>query len=229
MHPSEKKKIGSVMHGSRFLFLFLTIVLWFVLRGFLGRYMGAILLSAIFSSFILLFCIYSVSQTRRDFHIALGLAIPAFFVSWTGLFLKSSSLPVFGAFPQLIFLGFILLIIIAHLFRLEEVTTDTILGAACAYFLIGFGWSLIYFILESLSPGSFSFPRLHEEMNLNLFLYYSFVTMTTVGFGDITPLSDPARSLSVLEAVLGQLYMAITIAILVGSYLSRGNRSSVSG
>ncbi len=229
MHPSEKKKIGSAMHGSRFLFLFLTIVLWFVLRGFLGRYVGAILLSAIFSSFILLFCVYSVSQTRKNFHIALGLAIPTFFVSWMGLFLKSFSLPIFGAFLQIIFLGFILLILISHLFRLEEVTTDTILGAACSYFLIGLGWSLIYFILASLSPGSFSFSRPHEEMNLNLFLYYSFMTMTTVGFGDITPLSDPARSLSILEAVLGQFYMAITIAFLVGRYLSRGKRSSASG
>jgi voltage-gated potassium channel len=228
MHPS-KKKIGLALHRSRFLFLFLTIVLRFVLSGFLGEYVRANLLSAIFSSFILLFCVYSVSQTRRDFHIALGLAIPAFFGSWVGLFLKSFSLPIFGSFLQIIFLGFILLIIISHLFRLEEVTMDTILGAACSYFLIGLVWSLIFFVLESLSPGSFSFSRPHEEMNLNFFLYYSFMTMTTVGFGDITPLSDPARSLSVLEAVLGQLYMAITIAILVGSYLSRGKRSSASG
>ena len=76
------------MHRSRFLFLFLIIVMRFVLSPFLGAYVGANFLSTIFSSFILLFCIYSINQTRRDLLIALGLAIPAFFVSWMVSFLK---------------------------------------------------------------------------------------------------------------------------------------------
>ena len=130
---------------------------------------------------------------------------------------------------QLIFLAFICLIILSHLFRIEEVTTEAILGAACAYFLIGLGWSLMYFVLESLSPGSFSFSRPHEEMNFNLFIYYSFTTMTKVGFGDITPLSKQACSLTALETALGQLYRAITNSIHVGSYISREKGSSAAG
>jgi voltage-gated potassium channel len=83
-------------------------------------------------------------------------------------------------------------------------------------------------LLESLSPGWFSFFR-PEAINLNVFNYYSFITMTTMGLGDITPISYPARFLTILEAVLGQLFVAITISILVGSYLSCRKGSSGAG
>jgi hypothetical protein len=229
MKPAKEAKIGMAIHRSRFLFLFIIIVLRFTLGPFLEWYVGAHLLGKIFLSSILLFCIYAVSQTRWQFLVALGIAIPAFLASWMGFFLESSSMEICGAGIQFIFWAYIFLIIMSHLFRTEEVTTDAILGVACAYFLIGLAWALIYFVLESLSPGSFSFSRPHEDMKLDVFIYYSFVTMTTLGFGDITPISNPARSLTVLEAVLGQLFVAITISILVGSYLSRGKGSSAAG
>jgi hypothetical protein len=61
---------------------------------------------------------------------------------------------------------------------------------------------------------------------LNLFIYFSFITLTTTGFGDVTPVSNPARSLVILEAALGQLFVAITISILVGTYISRSGRGN---
>ena len=160
-----------------------------------------------------------VSQTRRAFLVALGLGVPSVLVIWLGFFLENSFLQIFGAILQVIFWAYILVIILSHLVRAREVTRDTIMGAACAYFLIGFAWSFVFFVAEFVSPGAFSFPHPHESTRIHVFIYYSFVTLTTLGFGDITPVSDAARSLTVLEAALGQLFIAISISFLVGSYL----------
>ena len=86
--------------------------------------------------------------------------------------------------------------------------------SVCAYFLLGLVWSSIFSILEFLQPGSFDIPQsLHTE-SLS-FTYYSYVTLTTLGFGDITPLTAQARSLSILEAITGQMYLATLVARLV--------------
>ena len=141
----------------------------------------------------------------------------------------NSFFQILGAILQVIFWTYVLVVILFHLLRAREVTADTIMGAACVYFLIGFAWAFIFYVLESFSPGAFSFPRTDANPGFNDFIYFSFVTLATLGFGDITPVSNPARSLTILEAVLGQLFVAITISILVGSYLSRPRRASDSG
>jgi hypothetical protein len=208
---------------SRFLFLFICIVLWFILRPFLEGSLEALALSGIFFSFFFLACLYAVSQTRRAFLVALGLGVPSIGAVWLGVFLENSFLQIFGAILQIIFWAYILVIILSRLVRARKVTRDTIMGAACAYFLIGFAWSFVFFVVEFVSPGAFSFPH-PGARGIKEFIYFSFVTLTTLGFGDITPVSDPARSLTVLEAALGQLFIAIMISFLVGSYLSRSRK-----
>ncbi len=209
--------------GSKFLLLFVAIVLSLALRPFLEGSFKALALSAVFFSLILLACIYSVSRNHGHFLFALVLGLPSIFVIWLGVLWHDLSLEIMGAILQVIFWVFIIASILSHLFDVKEVTADTILGAACSYFLIGFAWSFIFFVLESCSPGSFSFPR-PRSTGFSDFIYYSFVTLATIGFGDITPVSNAARSLSILEAILGQLFMATLIAILVGSYLSRAGK-----
>jgi len=76
-------------------------------------------------------------------------------------------------------------------------------------------WSGIYVVLEGISPGSFS--GLSETTDL---LYFSFVTLTTVGYGDVSPLSILAKRLAIFEAAMGGIYMAIIIAMIVGRYMS---------
>ena len=224
MDQAEGIKLWPAIYRSKFLLLFVGIVLTLAVRPFLERSFGAHLLSGVFFSFILLACIYSVSRTRRAFLAALILGLPSFCAVWLKILLGDSSFQILGAILQVIFWAYVLLVILSHLLRTREVTADTIMGAACVYFLIGFAWAFLFFVLESFSPGSLSFPRPHESAGFNVFIYFSFVALATLGFGDITPVSNPARSLTILEAVLGQLFVAITISILVGSYLSRSRK-----
>lgn len=109
--------------------------------------------------------------------------------------------------------------------RRADVTVDTIAGAACVYTLLAVVWANLYVVVETLRPGSFQIPaawRLGATGDpAPALVYFSFVTLTTVGYGDVTPLWPGSGGLAVAEAVVGQLYLAITIARLVGLHASR--------
>jgi hypothetical protein len=109
-------------------------------------------------------------------------------------------------------------------FRSREITTESLAGAICAYLLIGALWADVFSILETVRPGSFSSVTATSDavtavesarLQVAQFSYFSFVTLSTLGYGDITPLTRPARNLAALEAIFGQLYLAFLIARLV--------------
>ena len=103
----------------------------------------------------------------------------------------------------------------------ERVTTDHLIGAMSVYLLLGTIWALLFVIVHELAPGSFlglSTARPSE------FIYFSFVTLATLGYGDITPANPIARTLVYLEAVVGQLYVAVLIASLVSRYIAGQQR-----
>lgn len=105
----------------------------------------------------------------------------------------------------------------------DVVTLDSILGGLCVYILIGTLFTLLYLNIELLQPGSFNFGTHGKEIDLlqiyDLLFFYSFVSLLTIGYGDIVPMSHVAQTLSVLEGVIGQFYIVFCVAALVGLYL----------
>jgi len=100
--------------------------------------------------------------------------------------------------------------------RANRPATDRILGAICVYLLLGFAWAAIYSTIATALPGSFRVPDGFEMANNSTsFIYYSFVTLSTLGYGDITPATRLAGTAAWIEAITGQLYVAITIASLL--------------
>ena len=106
----------------------------------------------------------------------------------------------------------------------KKVTLDTILGSICIYFLIGILWALIYGICSTIDNNAFS-ESLTEQRGVRTLIYFSFTTLTTVGYGDISPVSHLTRMLTNLEAIIGQMYPAIIISILVSIYTSERTKS----
>jgi hypothetical protein len=132
-----------------------------------------------------------------------------------------------------LFFAFIAVIVLAAVLRDRTVTGDTISGAMCVYFLMGTMWAFLFMLVEAVHPGSFRLgegetiaadPAHLRPVPLSLFLYFSLVTLSTVGFGDIVPLSGPARGLATLEGIIGQFYMAVLVARLVGLYIVHSQR-----
>jgi hypothetical protein len=102
--------------------------------------------------------------------------------------------------------------IMAELFETKKVTTDTVKGGICVYIFLGILWASFYKLTYEIAPDAFSVP-INEHWS---FFYFSFSTLLTIGFGDITPVSSFAMMLTCLEGLLGQLFLVIFIARLVG-------------
>lgn len=122
-------------------------------------------------------------------------------------------------------IGF-LVVAIAHTFRQIAFGTDMnfnrVMGAICVYLLLGVIWALSYSVLELAVPGSFAGFETHVDRGWDSeWLYFSFVTMTTLGYGDLLPISATARAMAYMQAVFGQFYIAILVAGLVGAYIAR--------
>ena len=104
----------------------------------------------------------------------------------------------------------------------NNISANRIVGAICVYLMLGVIWALSYALMEAVIPGSFK--GLTEQVASSSWnpdwVYFSFVTLSTLGYGDITPLTYSARALSFFEAIVGQFYLAVLVAGLVGAYLS---------
>lgn len=101
------------------------------------------------------------------------------------------------------------------------VDVNKILGAICIYLLLGLAWGLVYLFLHITIPGAFNGVAVGDRgAQLSQFIYYSFVTLTTLGYGDVAPVNAVPRALAYLEAVFGQMYIAVLVASLVGILIS---------
>jgi hypothetical protein len=173
---------------------------------------------------ILVTGVYALSYNRKMVAIAALISLPALISTAAVIIFESIPYQLYNDTFLLLFYGFITLVTLSSVLRDEIVTVETIFGALCAYLLIGTTWAVSYNFLESLQPGSFlvvSALSADGTLGFGELLYYSFVTITTLGYGDITPLAPAARSLASLEVVTGVLYTAVLVARLVGSYSAK--------
>lgn len=115
----------------------------------------------------------------------------------------------------------------SFLWRMRQISADGIAAALNGYLMLGLAWSMIYMCIELAHPGSFNMPPgmalpVHPleitNQQWSSFTYFSYVTLTTLGYGDITPVTLMARHFTVLEAILGQFYLAVVVARLVGAF-----------
>lgn len=217
-HPSFTRR-----YFGRFSVLLICIIFLFAVRPFLEGFVRINILTSTFLSLIVLSAIKTVSQKKGPFLVAAALAFPYLILEWSthavSVPLAEDLADLFGA----LFTFYVLILILSFIARQREVSKDVITAAVCGYFLLGLMWSFVFFFLESVNPGSFQLAE-NGPAGRDHFVYFSFVTLTTLGYGDTFPLSNAARSLSVLEAVMGQLYLAVTIAGLVGIYIAQSQQ-----
>jgi voltage-gated potassium channel len=222
----------------RYSLLLLAMVIVFVLHPVLkGFVLGNILFDLLFTLvFLATFLILFNQKGRRI--AALLLAPPTVIANWTGYVLPGlPQLPLslsFHLFAAL-FLGFAVYTILQNVHESRTITTDSLAGAFGGYLLIGVVFSHLYSAVDLVIPGSFHVsPELltqlqDREQRRMLLNYFSFITLTTVGYGDVTPATQAARSLACLEAVVGQFYIAVVMAELIGLKVSQPRGEQTSG
>ncbi|MEM6731074.1 MAG: ion channel, partial [Myxococcota bacterium] len=120
------------------------------------------------------------------------------------------------------FFSLVCMRVLRHVFEEGDVDGNRLYAVCCVYLLAGIAWGFFYAVLETLQPGSFggSYRAVAGKDVVTPLIYFSFVTLTTLGYGDISPLSGFARAFATLEAALGQIYLTVLVARLLGFHVS---------
>jgi len=219
----EIEKSSRVMGLRRFSMvqLLIALVLLFFFVPFVEEIKGGALIVSALLSLVLLSAVLAVASRGRTLTIALLLAIPAVAGRWINHFQPH-------LVPSAIFLvagiglvTFVVVNLLRFVLRASSVDGEVFCASVSAYLMLGLIWTIAYWLVEQLTPGAFAFNTTtgtKETMEGFNAFYFSFITLSTVGYGDITPVSKVARMLAATEAMTGLLYVAVLIARLVGLY-----------
>lgn len=211
---------GKTVIQDRFVHLLVVLLSLFLLYPFFQDTEATIPVVPLIFLISIVLILRALRLHRKIFKFSIAIAALVYLADLFFAFEKIIYLKeLFAVITALIYTGFLIIAIIAltrKLFSVRKVSTDTIVGGICVYMLIGFLWTLLYYLIYSFDKGAFSLQA--QNANPNLF-YFSFTTLTTTGFGDIYPLDKVAMALASLEAVVGQIYLAVLIARLVGLHV----------
>jgi hypothetical protein len=186
---------------------------------------GDIIVSILFS-LVLLSAVLAVATRLRTLIVALLLAIPAVAGRWINHFRPDLVPPPVFLAAGLILIAFVVANLLRFALRAPSVNVEVLCASISAYLMLGLMWTVAYWLVDQLTPGgAFSFNTSVGKQSMNGFnaVYFSFITLSTVGYGDIIPASKIARWLAAMEAMTGLLYVAVLIARLVALYSASGS------
>jgi hypothetical protein len=218
-----------VMRERRHLLLLISILVLFTVSPFVSTFRHGVLFLNVFGAAILVAGSYALSEQKQLFRTAvvlsaistIGACLPLAFPQRWAVLVSHSSVILLAAF--------FCVSILAYVLHSGRVTSDKIFAALCVYLLLGFVWTYAYALLDDMQPGSFADStetgRTDEVGRIMQLRYFSFATLTTLGYGDVLPRSSTARTMATLEAVMGQIYLAVLVARLVGLHIVHANAS----
>jgi hypothetical protein len=177
------------------------------------------LLTALLFSLFLVAGVFSLSSHPAVRVLAGLLVLAAIVLRWLRLAMPTPAVIAMGLAVSLLFMVFLTLSCIGRVFRDDQaVTAERVTGAVAVYLLFGLTWAYLYGLIDLLLPGSFNLPSatdFTDPTHQGSFTYFSFITLTTLGYGDITPVHPVARMCVAVQALFGQLYPATLLARLV--------------
>lgn len=223
---SRKQPTQPGLRGHRFgrfsaVHLLIALALFFTCAPLVEEIKGGDLIMAILLSLILLSAVIAVADSKYVLVIAVVLAIPAVAGRWINHFRPDLVHPAVFLVCALVLMTFLVVRLLRFVLRARSVNTEVLCASIAAYLVLGLIWTTAYWLVDQLTPGgAFSFNTNGGTRSMNGFtgFYFSFITLSTVGYGDITPVSRIARWLAAMEAMTGLLYVAVLIARLVSLY-----------
>ena len=211
--------IGQKSFGRLRFFWLLVALLLLIVLGPVAEVtgLGGVTLLILFS-LLLLASAYVASERLWGLIAAVGLAVPWAVLTWFQPFASDVANALVADGLAISLLLYTLGLLLHRIVAVKESNFDILCGAAAVYLLIGVVWGVWFRFLETLMPGSFVLTGTGEAIGWSNFVYFSLATLTTLGYGDITPVSPVARVWATLEAVAGVLYVALLISRLVSLY-----------
>lgn len=198
----------------------------------LGRTFAACLIVVVWAG-VLIVAALAVSEHNRQSRVAIGLALACILLSVPAHLMDSPALRITQDVLAILLFAHIVRLLIRALFRQRTVDHDTIAASLCGYLLIGVGFAVVYSLVIEINADAIRIPPSSDTQRETMrfgdhttgtTLYFSFVTLTTLGYGDIVPVSMPAQLLTTAEALIGQFYLVVLVARLVGLHITNQMR-----
>lgn len=237
---SLRERIRAGRHG----FLLLAIILAFSIRPLISDATTSTLVFSAAMLLLLLMALYTtqvdelvgdhdrlLAERKRWNRVGWLLALPALTERIYALIFPTPKMTLVTGISWFLFLAFVTFNLLRTLIRHRDVTNQTIALSISVYLLIGMTWSMLYILIFNLQDNAFSFnsgapaPAIGDQHVFPTFLYFSLTTISTMGFGDIVPLTVQARFAAVAEGISGQFYMAVLVARLVSLQISASSQS----
>jgi hypothetical protein len=218
----------------RFILLFGSLVVCYVLLPILHQLREAIdpglppIVEGVTLVVLLTGAVASVSRSRAGVFLALILGLLALALWIVNAFVVSDTLSLLQHLLAAAFFGYVIWVLLRGIFAGRRATFNTVCASLCIYLLLGMVWALAYSVVDMLDPNAFAWtvagtrPRSLFRIGSgnSAVLYFSFATLTTLGYGDIVPTTPISRMLASVEAITGQLYLAVLVARLVGLHIA---------
>ncbi len=179
------------------------------------RYIEAALVSV-----VLTLAVLAVGGRRKTLAVAIVLAAPTIAGRWLYHFQAADKSFAFYIGCFLVFIGFVVFQFLRFMLRSPRVTSEVLCAVVATYIMLGLLWASAYMLVARLSPGAFSGLSAGQSFQGFNALYFSLITLTTIGYGDIVPVSSAARMLAMMEGITGTMYVAVLISRLVALYTS---------
>jgi hypothetical protein len=201
----------------RSLYLLLSLLLFFVVNPFVSAHPLSLFMLIVLMYVTVIGSLLQLHDKKSLQRIAAFVAFPYMLVLLIGLVNPIHAWLVSGFVLLMIFFGFSSVALFAYLGKPGAITSGRVYASVSLYFMLATFWFALYSVIEEIHPGSFAQAGT-RGVPRSAFLYFSLITLTTVGYGDIVPLSPVARMFAALEGAAGVIYIAITVARLVAAY-----------
>lgn len=215
------RKIVEVFTGN-YKILLLCLFLLFVFRPY-GRTSWYLPFWKLLLTGALLSAVFNCNHRKPIKTVCLALALPTVILGWLNYVHPTKAIVIANAAITICFMGICTRSILCDVVVRARVTLETLRGVICAYFMIAFAFAYIYCLIEHVVPGTFLLARQPVLVSsyveyLSEMLYFSFVTLLTIGYGDITAVKDVGQTVVIIQGILGQFYITILVARIVAVY-----------
>jgi len=214
-HRNRFLHLQSVLKVNRYRFLLFALIITMIVPPFLRESSLGDLSITIVLSMLLLACLNFLSGLKKIFVVALVIFFFTSIFGWLPYFFDKDSTRIIRCIFSFSFFSLVVYHLLKEIRYAEVVTSKVIYGSIAAYLLLGVIGGNIFYFLDLVYPASFNIT-----MNTSMANFFSFTTLTTVGYGNVYPVKAQAQSISTFLAISGQLYLTVLVAILVGKYLS---------
>jgi Ion channel len=216
-----RRKSGRLLVASRYstVKLLVALVLLFVVTPFIEDLPRGDLIEAVLLTLVMVSSVLAVGGRRRILVVALVLVVPAVVGKWINHVRPDLLHPAVFLIATVIFFGFVVAHLLHFIVRAPRVDMEVLCAGVAGFLMLGLLWTPVYLLVARLNPGAFTLPASSGATldGFNAF-YFSFITLCTIGYGDVTPVTKVARMLAVTEAIAGLFYMAVLISRLVSLY-----------